>query len=62
MCAEMDLQISLHPTAVERIKDCARRLHRLPPGAERQKVIESMRDHLTGRSSRAFYALQRADR
>jgi len=62
MCADVDLQIALHPTAVERIKDYTRELHRLPPGPERQKVIESMRDHLTGRTSRAFYALERAHR
>jgi hypothetical protein len=56
--ADVDLQIGLHPTAGERIMDYARQLHRLPPGPERRKVIESMRDHLTGRTSRLL-ALER---
>jgi transcriptional regulator with XRE-family HTH domain/predicted RNase H-like HicB family nuclease len=62
MFAEMDLQIALHPTAAKRIKNYARQLHRLPPGLERQRVVESMRDQLTGRTSAAFYALERTHR
>ncbi|HTP26844.1 MAG TPA: type II toxin-antitoxin system HicB family antitoxin [Anaeromyxobacteraceae bacterium] len=58
----MGAQIDFHPTATQRVKDHGRQLRRLPPGPERQKVLESMRDHLPGRTSLAFYALERSRR
>src|SRR5947209_8244437 len=45
-------QMEFHLSAVESVKSYVRRLHRLAPGPERQHVIEAMRDHLTGRTSR----------
>jgi transcriptional regulator with XRE-family HTH domain/predicted RNase H-like HicB family nuclease len=54
----MGRQIDLHPTSAERVKDYARQLRKLAPGQERVRVLESMRDHLSGRSSKAFTALE----
>ena len=51
-------QIDLHPTAAERVKDYARQLRKLGPGQERVRVLESMRDHLNGRTSKTFTALE----
>ena len=47
----MGAQIDFHPVAAERVKSYARRLRRLAPGPMRRKLIDSMRDHLTGRTS-----------
>jgi predicted transcriptional regulator len=58
----MGAQIDFHPTVAERVRVYARQLRKLRPGPERQKVIESMRDHLAGRTSLAFHALERAQR
>ena len=58
----MGAQIDFHPTAAENMRGYARQLRKLRPGPERQKVIESMRDHLTGRTSLACHAPQRAQR
>jgi len=54
----MGAQIDFHPVAAERVKSYARQLHVLAPGPMREKLIESMRDHLTGRTSGAFRALE----
>ncbi len=54
----MGAQIDFHPTAAERVKDYARQLRKLGPGPERDRVLEGMRDHLSGRTSKAFLALE----
>src|SRR5207253_346034 len=55
-------QVEFHLSAVESVKSYARRLHRLAPGPERERVIEAMRDHLTGRTSRHSGTLGTAQR
>ena len=56
----MGAQIDFHTSASESAKSYAKRLHRLAPGRERERVIEAMRDHLTGRTSHQFRALDAA--
>jgi len=43
----MGAQFDFRPIATEQVKSYARQLHRLPPGHTREKVIETMRVHLT---------------
>jgi transcriptional regulator with XRE-family HTH domain/predicted RNase H-like HicB family nuclease len=52
----MGAQIDFHPSAGESVKSYAKQLRRLVPGPARQRVIEAMRDHLSGRTSRQFRA------
>ena len=56
----MGAQIDFHPSAGESVKAYAKQLRRLAPGPERERVITAMRDHLTGRTSRQFHALDAA--
>ena len=51
-------QIDFHPTVAEHVKDYARQLRKLGPGHERVRVLESMRDHLSGRTSKGVTALE----
>ena len=58
----MGAQIDFHPSAGESLKSYAKELHRLSPGPERERVLAALRDHLTGRTSRQFRALDAAMR
>lgn len=54
----MGAQIDVHATAAEDVKDYARQLRKLGPGPDRDRVLDSMRDHVGGRTSKAFLALE----
>lgn len=55
-------QIDFHPSALTSVTSYAKQLRLLPPGPERTRTIAAMRDHLTGRTSRQFHALDVAMR
>src|SRR2546426_7466584 len=48
----MGAQIDFQPTASESLKPYAKQLRRLGPGRERERVIQAMREHLAGGTSR----------
>src|SRR5205085_12488243 len=56
----MGAQIDFHPSAAQSVKSYAKQLRRLGPGPERARVIAAMGDHLSGRTSRQFRALDAA--
>jgi transcriptional regulator with XRE-family HTH domain/predicted RNase H-like HicB family nuclease len=56
----MGAQIDFHPSAGDSVKSYAKQLRRLAPGPERERVIAAMRDHLSGKTSRQFRALDAA--
>ena len=60
LASAMGAQIDFHPSAGESVKSYAKQLRRLAPGAERERVIAAMRDHLSGRTSRQFRAVDAA--
>ncbi len=60
VASAMGAQIDFHPSASESLKAYARQLHRLAPGPDRERVVAALRDHLGGRTSRQFRALDTA--
>ena len=53
----MGAQIDFHPSTGESVKSYARQLRRLAPGPERRRVLATMREHLSRRTSRQVRAV-----